>query len=99
MLSDARWKIITESAFAWERNVLEFLRRHLPDREPYRAWTNFEFIADNGKVYEVDALILAPRGLFLVEIKSDLGTLEGDALTWIGREPSARRKINVLASC
>ena len=87
MLSDARWKAITESEFAWERNALEFLRKHLPDRQPYRAWTNFEFIADNGKVYEVDALILTPRGLFLVEIKSDLGTLEGDALTWTWTAP------------
>jgi Nuclease-related domain len=64
MLSDSRWKTITESEFVWERNALEFLRKHLPDRAPYRAWTNFEFVADNGKVYEVDALILAPRGLF-----------------------------------
>jgi len=91
MLSDARWKAITESEFAWERNALEFLRKHLPDRQPYRAWTNFEFIADNGKVYEVDALILTPRGLFLVEIKSDLGTLEGDALTWTWTAADGRR--------
>ncbi|MBV8452490.1 MAG: NERD domain-containing protein [Deltaproteobacteria bacterium] len=91
MLSDTRWKIITESEFAWERNALEFLRKHLPDRAPYRAWTNFEFIADNGKVYEVDALILAPRGIFLVEIKSDLGALEGDAHTWTWTTPDGRR--------
>lgn len=28
MLSDARWKTITESEFAWEGNALEFLRKH-----------------------------------------------------------------------
>ncbi len=50
MLSDKRWNTITESEFAWERNALEFIRKHLPDRAPYRAWTNFEFVADNGKV-------------------------------------------------
>jgi hypothetical protein len=32
-----------------------------------RAWANFEFIDDDGKVNEVDALILSPGGLFLVE--------------------------------
>ena len=31
MLSDARWKTITESEFAWERNALEFVRKGLPD--------------------------------------------------------------------
>ncbi len=44
-----------------------------------------------GKVYEVDALILAPHGLLLVEIKSDLGTLEGDSLTWTWTAPEGRR--------
>ena len=81
-LSAARWHVIAESNFAWEREALEWLRSHLPDRDPWHVWTNFEFIDDEGKVSEVDALVLAPAGLFLVEIKSRPGVLTGDVHSW-----------------
>lgn len=81
-LSQARWHVIAESHFAWEREALEWLRSHLPDRDPWHVWTNFEFIDDEGKVSEVDALVLSPAGLFLVEIKSRPGVLTGDAHSW-----------------
>jgi hypothetical protein len=104
-----RWLAISESGFEWEREALEFLRGHLPDHEPYRAWSNFEFIDDEGRVNEVDVLVLTPAGLILVEIKSRPGTLQGDPHTWIwttdGRPISsgnplllANRKAKRLAS-
>lgn len=77
-----RWKSITQSAYAWEQDALEFVKERLPDREPYRAWSNFEFIADDGSINEVDLLVLTPKGFFLVEIKSRPGVLTGDAGTW-----------------
>src|SRR3984893_11213779 len=77
-----RWRAISESAYEWEREALDFLREHLPDHEPYRAWSNLEFIDDEGRINEVDALVLTPAGLILVEIKSRPGTLQGDAHTW-----------------
>ena len=81
-LSANRWHVIAESNFAWEREALEWLRAHLPDRDSWHVWTNFEFIDDEGKVNEVDALVLSPAGLFLVEIKSRPGVLRGDAHSW-----------------
>ncbi|MFZ7337841.1 BREX system serine/threonine kinase PglW [Comamonas jiangduensis] len=81
-LSASRWQVIAESNFSWERDALEWLRTHLPDRDPWHVWTNFEFIDDEGKVNEVDALVLSPAGLFLVEIKSRPGVLRGDAHSW-----------------
>ena len=81
-LGAARWHVIAESNFAWEREALEWLRSQLPDRDPWHVWTNFEFIDDEGKVSEVDALVLSPAGLFLVEIKSRPGVLSGDAHSW-----------------
>ncbi len=81
-MSANRWKVIAESSFPWERDALEWLRAQLPDREPWSVWTNFEFIDDQGKVNEVDALVLSPAGLFLVEIKSRPGAVDGDAHTW-----------------
>jgi serine/threonine protein kinase len=73
---------MSESNFAWEREALVWLRSQLPDRDPWHVWTNFEFIDDEGKVSEVDALVLSPAGLFLVEIKSRPGVLTGDTHSW-----------------
>lgn len=108
-MSGNRWHVIAESNFPWEREALEWLKSQLPDREPWNVWTNFEFIDDEGKISEVDALVLSPAGLFLVEIKSRPGTVDGDTHTWTwttdGREYTydnplilANRKSKRLAS-
>jgi hypothetical protein len=81
-MSPPRWLTISESGFEWEREALAFLREHLPNHDPWQAWSNFEFVDDEGKVNEVDALVLSPRGLFLVEIKSRPGTVTGDGHSW-----------------
>lgn len=62
-----RWQAVTESAFPWERDALAFVRDGLPDHDPYRAWANFEFIADDGSINEVDLLVLAPKGFYLAQ--------------------------------
>jgi hypothetical protein len=81
----------TEGASAWphEREALAFVRARFPSYEPYRAWTNVEFIAEDGSVNEVDLLAVTPRGLFLVEIKSWPGVLSGDGQRWRLKRPTA----------
>ena len=81
-ISSTRWKEITHSQYSWELEALHFIKERLPDREPYRAWANFEFIADDGSINEVDLLLVTPRGFFLIEIKSRPGQLTGDSGTW-----------------
>ena len=76
------WTTVTESKYPWERDALEFIRQQFPPHEPYRAWANFEFIADDGSINEVDLLLFTPQGFFLPEIKSRPGRLMGDAGTW-----------------
>ena len=88
-----RWTEITESQYAWEKEALDYLRRHLPAHEPYRAWSNFEFVAANGFVNEVDALVVGRGKLYLVEIKSRPGRLTGDQGTWTWRTESGRRVV------
>lgn len=78
------------SAFAHEREALAFIRTRLPDHEPYRAWSNVEFIADDGSVNEVDLLVVTPRGFFVVEIKSFPGKLFGDGQKWRNVRPNGR---------
>lgn len=81
-MSASNWITVTESQFPWELEALDFVRQRFPQRDPFRAWSNFEFIADDGSVNEVDLLVLTPLGFFLIEIKSRPGVLRGDAGTW-----------------
>jgi len=80
----------TEGASPWphEREALAFVRARFPSYEPYRAWSNVEFIADDGSVNEIDLLAVTPRGLFLVEIKSWPGVLLGDGQRWWLKRPN-----------
>jgi serine/threonine protein kinase len=79
-----------EGASPWphEREALAFIRSRLPNYEPYRAWSNVEFIAEDGSVNEVDLLVVTGRGFFVVEIKSWPGTLKSDGQRWLLRRPS-----------
>lgn len=82
MAATTNWQANSVSRYSWEQEALEFVRAQFPRDEPYRAWSNFEFIADDGSINEVDLLVFTPAGLFLIEIKSHLGRLTGDAGTW-----------------
>lgn len=68
------------SKFPWEREALAYLRAGLPDHEPFRAWSNVEFVADDGSVNQVNLIVVMANGLFVVEIKSySDGLLSGDS--------------------
>ncbi|MCE9553877.1 MAG: BREX system serine/threonine kinase PglW [Planctomycetes bacterium] len=81
-MATTNWTTVTESKYPWERDALDFVRQRFPTYEPYRAWSNFEFIAEDGSINEVDLLLYTPQGFFLIEIKSHPGRLTGDAGTW-----------------
>ncbi|WP_167354320.1 NERD domain-containing protein [Nocardia kruczakiae] len=78
----SRWTAINESVFPHERSGLARLRRALPDVDPWRAWSNFSFATAQGVMYEVDLLISAPNGLYVVELKSWRGGIEVRGGTW-----------------
>lgn len=91
MLSEPRWVEVTRSEFKHERAGLAYVRNGLEDREPYRAWANFTFTDRDGKLYEVDLLVLTPTGVHLLELKDYAGTVAGDAGTWTITKPSGGR--------
>lgn len=86
----SNWIEVSRSEYSWERDALAVLKAGFPSHEPSRAWSNFEFI-DRGSISEVDALVVVPRGVFLIEIKSWPGRLTGDAGTWQLARPGAAR--------
>jgi serine/threonine protein kinase len=71
------------SDFPWEEDALRHIRDQMPPSEPYRAWHTFTFTAQTGHVREVDLLVAAPGGLFLVEIKSHPGRAVNRGSTWL----------------
>ncbi|MGH8568009.1 MAG: NERD domain-containing protein, partial [Gammaproteobacteria bacterium] len=73
---------VSESSYPWEREALGYLRERLPDTEPFRAWSNLEFIAEDGSINEVDLVVVSLYKIYLVEIKSRPGRLTGDTGTW-----------------
>ena len=82
----ANWTYISDSEFSWERDALSFIRNGLPSSSPIQAWSNFEFMAEGGAIYEVDLLLVGPWGAFLVEIKSIPGVVSSQAGSWIWRD-------------
>jgi serine/threonine protein kinase len=87
-----RWKQYAASPYPWEAEALTFLREQLRDTDPNRVWSLFEFVSPDGRVSEVDALVLTQKGFFLVEIKSRPGVLTGDAGTWTWKDEQGRRR-------
>jgi serine/threonine protein kinase len=93
-MSPDRWKVISPSEFPWEQEAFDFLRTRLPDLDPYAAWQNFSFLGENGSIYEIDALVLTPLGLFLVEVKSSPGVLSGDSGNWTWKHDGRLRTVD-----
>ena len=84
---------LSRSRFPWEQEALDFIYERFPAQDNYRAWANFEFIADDGSINEIDLLVACPQGIFLIEIKSKPGTLRGDALSWTWEHEGRRKTV------
>jgi hypothetical protein len=95
---EGRWTTVTESEYEHERRGLEAIRRRLPDEEPWRAWSNFTFTANSGHVREIDLLVSAPAGVFLIELKDWHGSVHGGGNDWVQTTPGGtpRRHGNPL---
>ncbi|MDT0304260.1 BREX system serine/threonine kinase PglW [Streptomonospora wellingtoniae] len=70
------------SEFEWEQQGLDHIRQQMPDREPYRAWQCFSFTARGGRVRECDLFLVAPHGVFLLELKAHRGRATNRGGTW-----------------
>ncbi|MEV4755335.1 BREX system serine/threonine kinase PglW [Micromonospora sp. NPDC049559] len=86
-----RWEQINPSIFPHEQDGLRELASYLPDAEPYHVWANVEFVGTDGSINEVDALVLTPSGLWVLELKHWQGEISGDGQQWRRRMPSGSR--------
>ena len=91
-MREGRWVTVTESEFEHERRGLEAIRERLPDSDPWRAWSNFTFTANTGHVREVDLLVVAPGGVYMIELKDWHGSVTSENGTWVQTTPGGRRR-------
>lgn len=105
-MDDSRWVEVSTSQFSHEAEGLRLAKELLPDVEPFRAWSNFEFRDTRGRWHEVDLAVLGRDTLYLVELKYYSGRLRGDDHRWLrdGRRAEdsplklAHRKAQYFAS-
>ncbi|MDJ1130789.1 BREX system serine/threonine kinase PglW [Streptomyces iconiensis] len=91
-MREGRWTTVTDSEFDHEHRGLEAIRKKLPDAEPWRAWSNFTFTAHTGHVREVDLLVVAPGGVYMIELKDWHGSVTSENGTWVQTTPGGHRR-------
>ena len=88
-------RIITpgQTPHAHERDAFDFVVRELPDTDPYRLWAFVDLIDKSGRRYDIDLLIVGYHALYVVEVKSHVGTLTGDEIDWQVTFPDGGRTV------
>lgn len=89
-LDPSRWDEINRSEHPHERDGLRELASYLPDADPYHVWANVEFVGTDGSINEIDALVLTPSGLHVIELKHWQGEISGNGQQWVRRLPRGR---------
>ena len=62
-MAEKHWKNISASRFPWEQEALDFAHAGFPAQNTYTAWSNFEFVADDGSKRSRSACGVSPRSL------------------------------------
>ena len=93
VLSSARVALEGKTAFAHEKEAIEFAKQELPNVDPYQVWALAELLdPSTGRIFEIDLIVLGYRALYLVEIKSHPGRISGDAVDWTWEPPDGGRR-------
>jgi serine/threonine protein kinase len=88
---------IGEPAHDAERQALRFLVEGLP--ASFTVYGNAWLVERSGVVYELDAVVVAPHAVFVVEIKSYRGRIEGtDNDWWLPEKIRSPLKLNRITS-
>lgn len=88
--TSARWHVLGEPASPAEAAALDALRGLLPDDGVAQAWTNLTFTDLDGRINEIDALIVTRAGVHVVELKGWHGRISGDQQTWMHTNPGGQ---------
>ncbi len=90
-LSD-RFVLLGTTEHPHEKEALDFVRDHLPNSDPFHARGLVDLLVPGrGALYEIDLLVIGYSAIYLVEIKSHPGRMEGDEQGWIWTPPDDDR--------
>jgi serine/threonine protein kinase len=93
----AKFVPIGEPAHDGERQAIRFLVEGLPDS--YTVYGNPWLVERGGGIYELDAVVVAPHAVFVVEIKSYRGRIEGtDNDWWLPEQIRSPLKLNRITA-
>ncbi len=93
----AKFIPIGEPAHDAERQALRFLADGLP--EAFTVYGNPWLVERTGVIYELDAVVVAPHAIFVVEIKSYRGRIEGtDNDWWLPEKIRSPLKLNRITA-
>jgi len=83
VFSQGRIHVMGKTLHAHEKAGVDFALSQLPNSDPYQVWGLFELARPaEGRIYEIDLVVLGPRGFYLIEIKSRPGKYTGDQWDW-----------------
>ena len=88
-----RFVTVGESPYTWEREAVDFAFAELADRkDPFQGRALVDLIdPGRGTIHEIDLLLIGYSAIYLVEIKSHPGRIEGDEADWTWTAPDGRR--------
>lgn len=81
----ARYQAVGKPAHRQEIDALKFLIRGLP--ESHMLYANSWLAERDGALYELDAVVVAPHAVFIVEIKGYTGAIRGTDHDWYTPSP------------
>jgi serine/threonine protein kinase len=77
-----QWIDVGQPASPAEAEALRAIKAILPDGAIAWAWSNLSFISVNGRLAEVDLVLLTKTGLTLIELKGWNGQIKGNQQNW-----------------
>ncbi|MBK8233290.1 MAG: protein kinase [Candidatus Eisenbacteria bacterium] len=87
-----RFLVVGSSPHPWEREAIDFAFTALEGRgDPFQGRGLVELLDPSGSLYEIDLLVIGYSAIYVVEIKSRPGTIEGDHVEWLWTTPEGRR--------
>jgi serine/threonine protein kinase len=93
----AQFIAIGEAAHDAERQAIRFLVDGLPAN--YTVYSNPWLVERSGVILELDAVVVAPHAIFVIEIKSYRGRIEGtDNDWWLPNKIRSPLKLNRIAA-
>jgi serine/threonine protein kinase len=77
-----------------EGRVVRKLLRELPAE--WKLIPNIEIRARDGRMYEVDCIVVAPHAIYVLEVKHWHGTIDGDDNWWVHNGRSDRSPVGAI---